>query len=89
MLSSGGRRSDFVGDELHAVMEMKHQGDDAEPEVLLDAGQPLGFGEDTGLFLDFAPQAGVDGLVEFQDPAADFTFRCRSVGRPGPGRRRR
>ena len=62
---------DLVGRVGLAVDDVaaEHQGDDAAAHVLVDASEGLGLDPHAGLLQDLADQAGLDGLVEFEDAA--------------------
>ena len=67
------------------------EGDDAEAEVLVDAGEAGDVDVEAGLFEDFAVHAVLELLAEFEDPAGWFvpSGRCRGAGSRGPVRRDR
>src|SRR5689334_19197322 len=61
-----GLAADDTGAEDH--------GDDAEADVFVDAGEPLGLNSEAGFLFDLAAHACVDGFVEFKNAAGDFPF---------------
>ena len=48
------------------------EGDDAEAQVLVDAGEAVDVDVEAGLFEDFAVHAVLELLAEFEDPAGWF-----------------
>ncbi len=57
------------------------EGDDAEAEILVDAGEPVDVDVEAGLFEDFAVHAVLELLAEFEDPRRVIpSARCRGAG---------
>ncbi len=57
------------------------EGDDAEAQILVDAGEPVDLNVEAGLFEDFAVHAVLELLDEFEDPRRVVpSARCRGAG---------
>jgi hypothetical protein len=60
----------FAGDGVGA----EDQGDDAEADIFVDAGESVGFDDEASFLFDLATHAGLYGFVDFEDAAGDLPF---------------